>query len=231
MCALAAPATAPKVLAVPKMPASLASPWPISCSKSRTLRAVQESLPARKEAATRLWRQQAKAMTDAEIYEAAEYFSSLKAKQIIKVVESDTVPKTYIARLFFAKREDGGTEPLGSRVVEFPNDVEQFELRDSRSQFTAYVPVGSVAKGEALTKTGGSGATIPCAICHGSDLRGIGPIPGIAGRSPSYIVRQLYDFQQGTRAGSSAALMKSAVAKLSQEDMIALAAYISSLDP
>jgi cytochrome c553 len=173
----------------------------------------------------------AKAMTDAEIYEAAEYFSSLKPKQIIKVVESDTVPKTYIARLFFAKREDGGTEPLGSRIVEFPNDAEQFELRDSRSQFTAYVPVGSVAKGEALTKTGGSGATIPCAICHGSDLRGIGPIPGIAGRSPSYIVRQLYDFQQGTRAGSSAALMKSAVAKLSQEDMIALAAYISSLDP
>jgi cytochrome c553 len=173
----------------------------------------------------------AKAMTDAEIHEAAEYFSSLKPKQIIKVVESDAVPKTYIARLFFAKRENGGTEPLGSRIVEFPNDVEQFELRDSRSQFTAYAPIGSIAKGEALAKTGGSGATIPCAICHGSDLRGIGPIPGIAGRSPSYIVRQLYDFQQGTRAGSSAALMKPAVAKLSQEDMIALAAYISSMDP
>jgi len=124
----------------------------------------------------------AKAMTDAEIHDAAEYFSSLKPKQIIKVVESDNVPKTYIARLFFAKREDGGTEPLGSRVVEFPNDVEQFELRDSRSQFTAYVPVGSIAKGEALAKTGGSGATVPCAICHGSDFRGIGPIPGIAGR-------------------------------------------------
>ena len=73
----------------------------------------------------------AKAMTDAEVHEAAEYFSSLKPKQIIKVVESDAVPKTYIARLFFAKREDGGTEPLGSRIVEFPNDVEQFELRDS----------------------------------------------------------------------------------------------------
>ena len=65
--------------------------------------------------------------------------------------------------------------------------------------------------GESLAKTGGSGATIPCAICHGSDLRGIGPIPGIAGRSPSYLVRQLYDFQRGTRAGSSAALMKPAV--------------------
>jgi cytochrome c553 len=44
-------------------------------------------------------------------------------------------------------------------------------------------------------------------------------------------VRQLYDFQQGTRAGSSAALMKPAVAKLSHDDMISLAAYISSLDP
>ena len=109
--------------------------------------------------------------------------------------------------------------------------MEQFELRDLRSQFTAYVPVGSIAMGEVLAKTGGSGATIPCAICHGSDLRGIGPIPGIAGRSPSYLVRQLYDFQRGTRAGSSAALMKPAVAKLSKEDMIALAAYISSLEP
>ena len=83
----------------------------------------------------------AKAMTDAEICDAAEYFSSLKPKQIIKVVESDTVPKTYIARLFFAKREDGGNEPLGSRIVEFPNDVEQFELCDSRSQFTAYTAI------------------------------------------------------------------------------------------
>jgi cytochrome c553 len=173
----------------------------------------------------------AKAMTEAEIHDAAEYFSSLKPKQIIKVIESDTVPKTYIARLFFAKREDGGTEPLGSRIVEFPNDVEQFELRDSRSQFTAYVPVGSISKGEALAKTGGSGSTVPCAICHGADLKGIGPIPGIAGRSPSYIVRQLYDFQQGTRTGTSAALMKSAVARLSNDDMIALAAYASSLDP
>ncbi len=173
----------------------------------------------------------AKAMTDDEVRAAAEYFSTLKPKRIIKVVESDTVPKTYIARLFFVKKPEGGSEPLGRRIVEMPDDVEHFELRDSRSQFTAYVPVGSVARGEALAKTSGGGTTMQCAICHGSDLKGVGPIPGIAGRSPSYIVRQLFDFKHGARAGAGSALMKPAVEKLSDDDMIALAAYAASLAP
>jgi cytochrome c553 len=171
----------------------------------------------------------AKAMNDAEVQAAAEYFAALKPRKIIKVVESDTVPQTYIARLFFVKRENGGTEPLGRRIVEMPDDVHQFELRDTRSQFTAYVPVGSIAKGETLAKAGVSGP--PCATCHGPDLRGIGPIPRIAGRSPAYIMRQLYDFQHGIRAGEWSALMAPSVEKLTTEDMIALAAYIGSLDP
>jgi cytochrome c553 len=173
----------------------------------------------------------AKGLTDAEVQAAAAYFSAMKPKRIIKVIESDTVPKTYIARLFFAKAAEGGTEPLGRRIVEMPDDVVQFELRDSRAQFSAYVPLGSIAKGEALAKTGGSGATIACATCHGPDLKGAGEIPGIAGRSPSYIVRQLYDIQQGARASDASALMKPTVEKLTQDDMISLAAYVSSLEP
>jgi cytochrome c553 len=174
----------------------------------------------------------AKAATDAEVQAAAAYFSALKPKSINKVVETDTVPKTYIARVFVAKLATGGTEPLGARIVEFPVDVEQFEHRDSRSQFMVYVPVGSIAKGEALVKSGGAGRTIPCGTCHGPDLKGVGPIPGIAGRSPSYIVRQLYDFKQGTRAGAiGSALMKPTVEKLTEDDMVSLAAYLASLAP
>jgi cytochrome c553 len=173
----------------------------------------------------------AKAMTDAEVKEAAEYFAALKPKKIIRVVESETVPKTYIARLFFVKSPEGGTELLGRRIVEMPDDVEQFELRDTRSQFTAYVPVGSIARGEVLAKTGGSATTIPCGICHGPALEGIGPIPPIAGRSPSYIMRQLFDFQHGMRTGPLSPLMALPVEKLSLDDMIALAAYIGALDP
>jgi cytochrome c553 len=62
-------------------------------------------------------------------------------------------------------------------------------------------------------------------------LKGLGPVPGLAGRSPSYIIRQLYDIKHGTRDGSWTALMKPVVGKLSQDDMIALAAYFASLRP
>jgi cytochrome c553 len=173
----------------------------------------------------------AKATTDAEVRAAADYFSALKPKPVIKVVEADTVPVTQVARFFYTAVANGGTEPIGRRIVEIPEDVEQFEHRDSRSRFTAYVPTGSIARGEALAKTGGSGTTIPCAGCHGPGLNGIGAIPGIAGRSPSYIVRQMYDFQQHARNGSAGELMMPVVEKLSHDDMIALAAYVSSLKP
>ena len=173
----------------------------------------------------------AKATSEADIQAAAAYFSSLKPKSVIKVVETDTVPATQIARVFYMLSKNGGTEPIGERIVEVPADAEQFEHRDTRSQFMAYVPKGSIAKGEALAKTGGAGITTPCAICHGPDLRGIASIPGIAGRSPSYLVRQIYDFQQHARAGSAGALMAPVVEKLSHDDMISLAAYVSSLQP
>jgi cytochrome c553 len=173
----------------------------------------------------------AKVMTDAEVREAAEYFSSVKPRPWIRVVETDTVPRTYIGpgnkRL---AHPDGGTEPLGNRIIEIPEDEEIVLYRDPRSGFVAYVPPGSIAKGEALVTTGG-GKTIPCAICHGQTLNGLGEVPAIAGRHPNYIVRQLWSVQNGERIGNSAALMKAPVEKLSVDDMLAIAAYTASRAP
>ena len=76
--------------------------------------------------------------------------------------------------------------------------------------------------------TGGAGKTTQCGVCHGADLRGLGPVPGIAGRSPSYMVRQLYDMQQGVRKGVWSDLMKPVVANLTDADMLAIAAYTAS---
>jgi cytochrome c553 len=103
-------------------------------------------------------------------------------------------------------------------------------LRDARSGFVAYVPVGSIKKGEALVNTG-AGKTTACAVCHGADLKGMGPVPGIAGRSPSYTVRQMFDMQQGARKGVWTELMKPVVSKLSEDDMLAIAAYTASRMP
>ena len=171
----------------------------------------------------------AKAMSDEEIEAAAHYFSSMKWTPWIKVVETTTVPKTHVGGGMFLRLEGDAKEPIGQRIIETPENTEATEiLRDSRSGFIAYVPVGSLKKGEALVVNGGAGKTTACGICHGADLQGLGPVPGIAGRSPSYIVRQLTDIQQGTRTGEWAALMNPVVSKLNSQDILAIAAYLAS---
>jgi cytochrome c553 len=173
----------------------------------------------------------AKSITEEEIKAAAAYFSALKPTPNIKVVEAETVPKTSVAGNFFVTLPAGGTEPIGQRIVEVPGDAAQFALRDSRAQFMAYAPVGSIARGETLVKSGGAGKTVPCASCHGADLKGLGAVPGIAGRSPSYLARQLYDFKLGARAGAASAQMKPSVQNLGDEDIVSLVAYLGTLKP
>jgi cytochrome c553 len=174
----------------------------------------------------------AKGMTEEEIRASAEYFGSMKWTPWIRVVETKTVPKTRIQGGMYLRLEGNESEPIGLRIIETPENVEHTEvLRDPRSGFIAYVPPGSVKKGESLVTTGGNGRTVQCGLCHGADLKGLGPVPGIAGRSPSYMVRQLYDMQVGARRGVWTDLMKPVVAKLSGEDFVSIAAYLSSRTP
>jgi cytochrome c553 len=173
----------------------------------------------------------AKAATEDDVKAAAEYFAGLRYRPWIKVVETQTVPKTQVAGFMLVPLEGAGTEPIGRRIIEVADDVARSSLRDSRSGFTAYVPVGSIKRGEALVTTGARGKTAVCATCHGPDLKGVGDVPPLAGRSPTYTVRQLYDFQSGARAGLQSPLMKESVARLSVEDMVAIAAYTASRAP
>jgi cytochrome c553 len=172
----------------------------------------------------------AKLVSEEDAKIAAEYFASLKPTPWIRVVETQTVPKTKVGGWMLIADEGGGTEAIGQRVIEMPENLERTELRDSASGFIAYVPVGSIGRGESLIN-GGAGKTTPCAVCHGAELKGLGPVPALAGRSPSYIVRQLYDIQHGVRNGQWTELMKSVVAGLSEEDLVAIAAYTASLAP
>lgn len=171
-----------------------------------------------------------KAITDEEVHEAAAYFAARKPRHNVRVIESADVPVTVVAGWFLADAKTGAREPIGTRVIEMPENLEQFENRDTRSRFLAYVPPGSIKRGEALA-AGIPGKTDRCAICHGADLKGLAAIPPIAGRSPSYAVRQLYEFQTGARNGAAAALMRPVVANLTMADIVALAAYLASLEP
>ena len=170
-----------------------------------------------------------KTLTDEEVREAVQYFAELPRQRSVSVVESETAPKTRVS--VWALVPDGTqTEPLGDRIVEVPEDPARFELRDSHSGFVAYVPIGSVEDGRQLVKRQGAGV-VPCTTCHGADMRGLGPVPALAGQSPTYVVRQLYEFQHGIRAGAWSALMAPQVSELSLRDMVAIAAYTASLPP
>src|SRR5262249_55294954 len=145
-------------------------------------------------------------------------------------VETDTVPKTKVGGWMLVAAQPEASEPIGQRIIEMPENLERTELRDSASGFIAYVPVGSIKRGEPLVTTG-AGRTQPSPSCQGAVLPGLGPAPALAGRSPSYIVRQLYDMQHGVRNGSWSELMKGVVAKLSEDDLVSIAAYTASREP
>ena len=175
----------------------------------------------------------AKAWPEEDVRQAAEWFAAIKPTKWVIVKESATVPKSYVPaapRMRF-EAPGGGTEPLGSIIIELPQDTKGAMLRDPRSGFIAYVPPGSVKRGERLVTTGGAGKTIACAQCHGDSLAGLGPVPRLAGLHTIYIVRQLYNFRSGENSGTWAPLMKKVVDKLTESDIIDIAAYASSLDP
>lgn len=171
----------------------------------------------------------AAALTDDEAQAAAAYFSSMPWRPWVRVVESRQVPSVRVTTNgLYIPLAGVPWEPIGLRIIETPENPERTEvMRDPRSGFIAYVPPGSIAKGKTLVTIGG-GRTIPCASCHGPELRGVGVVPGIAGRSPTYIFRQLNDVKQGTRHSE---LMAPIVARLSEADMINVTAYVASLAP
>jgi cytochrome c553 len=169
------------------------------------------------------------ALTDAEKQEIAEYFSSMPFRQLVRVVEAEEVPQVRTtSNGLMLPLPDLPLMPLGRRIIEVPDNPELTEMsRDPRGGFIAYVPVGSVAKGEALVTTG-EGKTIQCGLCHGPGQTGLGPIPSIAGRTASYTMRQLWDIKQGTR---QSVIMTPIVANLSSDDMLNIVAYLASLPP
>ena len=174
----------------------------------------------------------AKASTDEEIDVAARYFAALpQPKGWNKVVETETVPKTRVLGWILVPDGSKQTEPLAQRIVETAVDYARTSLRDSHSGFVAYVPPGSVKRGEALVTTGSGGKTVQCSTCHGAELKGAGNVPRIAGISAIYTFRQLFDMQSGARNGKAAQLMKPVVAKLGEDDMLSISAYLASLEP
>jgi cytochrome c553 len=181
---------------------------------------------------TRLMGEAVSNVSQEDIVSAAHYFSRQTVTSFVRVIESKTVPQ-HAAGFGIMMPLPGKPVPIGSRIVELPDDIERFEHRDPKATYTAYVPKGSIERGRQLATKGGPNRPAPCVGCHGAGLRGDVnlPAPPIAGRFPTYLFRQLYAFRSGSRSGDATLPMQAVAAQLTQADMIALASYVASLKP
>ena len=173
----------------------------------------------------------ADSVTDAELEEAARYFAGVRARRASRVVEAEQVPRTMPLNGLSTLLEGREREPLGARLVEYPLELRRHELHDPMAEYVAYVPKGSLARGRALAAGAPSRGVKGCTSCHGPALHGVGLVPPLAGRSPSYMLRQLIAFRTGARDTPASAPMREVAATLSIDDMVAAAAFAGSRAP
>jgi cytochrome c553 len=173
----------------------------------------------------------ARKIDDAHAADAAAYYSGLPRYARYRVIETDMVPGTHANHYGWLDLTPGApAEPIKGRIIEVPEDVRRMFIGDDRTHVIDYVPKGAIASGQALVRSGGPGG-LPCTSCHGSDLRGTGGTPGLAGRAATYLARQLWDIRTGARGGPSVASMQSVTANLTPTQIRDISAYLASCAP
>jgi cytochrome c553 len=179
--------------------------------------------------------EEARALTPAELRQAADYFASTPFIPRIQVIETASVPKTQWKDFVLTPDKAGAREPIGERIIETPANFHDYEDGDTRVGYLAWVPPGSVARGAGIAAQG-KGSAASCESCHGAKLEGqtmpgIGVVPPLAGRSPTYIARELILFREGKRTEAAAAPMRAEALALTLPEMIDVAAYAASRKP
>ncbi|MGH8113724.1 MAG: c-type cytochrome [Rhodanobacteraceae bacterium] len=171
--------------------------------------------------------EEARALNPADLQQAVDYFHATKFVPRVHVVETASVPKTRWKYFVRVPDKGGAREPIGQRIIETPVNFSDYALSDGRVAYVAYVPPGSIAAGAKIASQG-VGTAPACESCHGAKLQGVGNIPYLAGRSPTYIVRELILFREGKRTNPGAAPMRAEVSHLTLNDVIDVAAYAAS---
>lgn len=88
-----------------------------------------------------------------------------------------------------------------------------------------------LAKGKSIVTEGDAAHEVPaCAGCHNPAFTGMEPaIPGLVGLRANYITAQLGAWRYGTRTAAAPDSMQIVAGHLTEADVTAVAAYLSSL--
>ena len=149
-------------------------------------------------------------------------------------------PAGYLYNQLVAFRDGTRSYPPMNYLVAYLPDAYLRDMAEHyaklRPPFAPRTPSGdaaTLARGKALVVTGDPAKTIPaCADCHGKGLTGMEPgIPGLVGLRQNYIVGQLTSWRVGERKAAEPDCMKRIVARMSDADITAVAAWLASQDP
>ncbi len=173
----------------------------------------------------------ARKVSDADLQAAADYYAALPRKAHIRVIEGDTAPTVHGSFFGWMEVTPGQpARPLNGQVVEIAEDWSRMLLADPNSPVVIHAPVGTLASGEALVRSGGPGGQA-CGSCHGPAMKGSTIAPPLAGRSAAYLARQLLDIKTGARSGPAVGQMLSPTRELSDEQIRDISVYLASLAP
>lgn len=150
-----------------------------------------------------------------------------------KIAELDAIYITKQLRDFRdGRRQDPMMAPMAAALSD--EDIRDISIYFSAQKRTLDIPAAPpevVARGEALFR-GGRGASVPaCAGCHGARGDGMpqAGYPYLRGQHADYVAKQLRDFKSGARNNDAAKMMRATTARMTDEEIDAVAQYISGL--
>jgi len=143
----------------------------------------------------------------------------------------------YITKQLMDFKSGARKSPIMQGIVT-SNNLTPDDMKNLGAYFSAQTPKPGSAKnkelalaGEKIYKGGNAGSGVPaCAACHGPTGAGI-PVqfPRLASQHSEYILAQLHNFWNGDRANDGGKMMRVIASKLTDQEMKAVAEYISGL--
>ena len=147
-------------------------------------------------------------------------------------------PAGYLYNQLVAFKNSRRKYPPMNYLLEFLPDAYLQQMADYfADQHPPLPPVAAsdasqpvIQRGQSLVTRGDPQRQIPaCGSCHGPALTGMEPgIPGLLGLRPNYISAQLGAWRYGTRTAKAPDCMQQVAARLTEEDVTAVAAWLAN---
>ena len=130
-------------------------------------------------------------------------------------------------QLVFFRTGSRKNEQMQPIVEEITNE----DIRNLGAYFSSLAPPKVASDDDpGLSKKGAQAAVgRRCASCHGDDYAGTKAVARLAGQREEYLVKALHDYKDGHRVGGGVAAMADVAYHLNDEEITALAHYLSYL--